>query len=82
MTRHIMSRQSRHKGESAADHFRRIAKEKPNPKAGQGCRICGQDHRCPMQYWPVKERRIHLDAVEAGEQGVPTLGDAYGVELS
>lgn len=81
MTRHLMSRESRREGESMADQFRRIAREKPNPKEGEGCRICGADHRCPMEYWPTEEREVHEAAVEARGEGEPALGMVYGTEV-
>ena len=81
MTRHLMSRESRREGESMADQFRRIAREKPNPKEGEGCRICGADHRCPQEYWPAEELAAH-NAAAAGSSTPDTSSNIYGVDVA
>ena len=63
MTTHILSKDAMRKGESTADAFRRLAREKPEPASPcSACHWCGQDHRGPIEYWPERERILHTRA--------------------
>ena len=61
MTKNLVSKDSLRDGETSADFFRRVAREKMPPREGR-CHYCGQDHRGPQEYWPEDELERHLNA--------------------
>jgi len=77
--RALLSREALREGETTADAFRRIAREKPGE--AKACRICGADHRCPQEYWPAEELTAH-NAAAAATSTLDTSSNIYGVDVA